>query len=196
MGNISHMGFLSLSPAFTASCATTTNPVNHSMVPTFLPEGNPSQSSCKSIAAKVPAKYHEFLDIFVDKEATELPPHCAHDIKIELEYGKSPPFGPIYMLTNKEKVVLQAYLSENLAKGFIQLSTSSAASPILFVKKGNGSLWLCVDYRGLNAIPRRNRYHLPLVNDLLEAVQGCKSFSKINLKSAFNLLRVASGDEW
>src|SRR5260221_13888356 len=47
MGNISHMGFLSLSPAFTASCATTTNPVNHSMLPTFLPEGNPSQSSCK-----------------------------------------------------------------------------------------------------------------------------------------------------
>src|SRR5258708_5474390 len=149
---------------------------------TMNSEGNPSQSSHDSIAAKVPGKYHEFSDLFVDKEATELPPHCSHDIKIELEHGKSPPFGPIYSLTDKEKEVLWAYLADNLAKGFIRPSTSLAASPILFVKKGNGSLRLCVDYHGLNAITRRNHYPLPLVNDLL--------------KSAFNLLRVASGDEW
>ena len=88
---------------------------------------------------KVPAKYHDFLDLFMDKEVTELLPHQSHDIKIKLEQGKSPPFGPIYTLTDKEEV-LHTYLSENLAKGFIRLSTSSAASPILFVKKANGSL--------------------------------------------------------
>jgi hypothetical protein len=64
------------------------------------------------------------------------------------------------------------------------------------VKKANGSLRLCVDYQGLNAITRRNRYPLPLVNDLLEVIHGCKIFTKIDLKSAFNLLRVAAGDEW
>ncbi len=120
-----------------------------------------------------------------------------HDIKIELEQqGKSPPFGPIYALTDKEKEALWAYLSDNLAKGFIHPSSSSAASPILFVKKANGSLWLCVGYWGLNAITRRNQYPLPLVNDLLKVIWRCKTFTKIDLKSTFNLLRVASGDEW
>src|SRR5258705_9627950 len=61
--------------------------------------GNPLQSLHDSIAAKVPAKYHDFLDLFVDKEVTELLPHWSHNIKIELEQGKSPPFGLIYTLT-------------------------------------------------------------------------------------------------
>jgi len=76
----------------------------------------------------------------VDKEATSLPSHHDQDIKIELEEGKTPPFGPIYSLTPTEKEALQTYISENLAKGFICPSTSSTASPILFVKKPNGSL--------------------------------------------------------
>src|SRR5258706_7367245 len=95
-----------------------------------------------------------------------------------------------------EKEALHTYISENLAKGFICPSTSSAASPILFVKKPNGSLQLCVDYHGLNAITKCNCYPLPLVNELLDAVQGCSVFTKLDLKSAFNLLRVAAGDEW
>ena len=137
MDNISHMGLLCLSPGSpcASSCAMILNPVGPSM-----PNGNPSQSSCESIAGKVPSKYHEFLDLFVNKEMTVLPLHCTHDIKIELEQGKNPPFSPIYTLTDKEKVVLWAYLSDNLAKGFIHLLTSSTTSPILFVKKGNGSL--------------------------------------------------------
>ena len=134
------MGFLTLTPTPSSICATAIN----------------APSPPPSIATKVPSKYHEYLNIFVKKEATELLPHCTHDIKIKLEQGKSPPFGPIYVLTDKEKEVLRDYLSDNLAKGFIRPSSSSAASPILFVKKANGSLRLCVDYQGLNAITRRN----------------------------------------
>ena len=154
LNNILHMGLLSLTPTPSSVCTTAVN--------------TPSPSP--SITAKVPSKYHEYLSLFVEKEVTELPPHHTHDIKIELEQGKSPPFGPIYALTDKEKEVLRTYLSDNLAKGFIHPSSSLAASPILFVKKANGSLQLCVDYRGLNAITRRNQYPLPLVNDLLEAI--------------------------
>src|SRR5258707_9223610 len=95
-----------------------------------------------------------------------------------------------------EKEALHTYILENLAKGFIRPSTSSAASPILFIKKPNGSLRLCVDYHSLNAITKRNHYPLPLVNELLNAVQGCSIFTKLDLKSAFNLLQVAAGDEW
>ncbi len=137
--DILHMGILCLSPDFSSICVTSLNPVGPPLI-SANPEGNPSQLSHKSIAAKVPAKYHEFLDLFVDKEATKLSPHCTHDINIELELGKNPPFGLIYTLTDKEKEVLQTYLAENLAKGFIHPSTSSTASPILFVKKGNRSL--------------------------------------------------------
>ena len=153
--DISHMGLICFpAPSSPKPCSLSAS-TSISPAPSSPPV-NPSQSSWESIAAKVPPKYHDFLDIFVNKEATELPPHWAHDIKIELEEGKSPPFGPIYTLMDKEKEVLQSYLANNLAKGFICPLTSSAALPILFVKKANGSLCLCVDYQGLNAITRRN----------------------------------------
>ena len=106
------------------------------------------------------------------------------------------PFSPIYSLTPIEKEALQKYLAENLPKGFIHTSTSSAASPILFVKKPNSSLCLCVNYHGLNAITKHNHYPLPLVNELLDAIRGCNLFTKLDLKLAFNLLRVTAGDEW
>src|SRR5260370_5900404 len=140
------------------------------------------------IKSKVLEKYHGFINIFVNKEATILPPHQDQDIKIKLEEGKTPPFGLIYSLMPTEKIALQSYISENLAKGFIRPSISSAASPILFVKKSNGSLHLCIDYQGLNAITKWNQYPLPLVNELLDAIRGCNVFTKLNLKSAFNLL--------
>src|SRR5258708_26065151 len=92
-----------------------------------------------------------------------------------------------------EKEALCTYIVENLAKGFICPSTSSATSPILFVKKPNGSLCLCIDYHGLNTITKHNCYPLPLVNELLDAVQGCSIFTKLDLKLAFNLLQVAAG---
>ncbi len=148
------------------------------------------------IKAKVPEKYHGFINVFINKEATTLSPHCDQDIKIKLVEGKVPPFNLIYSLTPMEKEALHSYISENLVKGFICHSISSAASPILFVKKPNSSLQLCVDYQGLNAITKHNRYLLPLINELLNSVGGCHVFTKLNLKSAFNLLRIASGDEW
>ncbi len=89
------MGLLSLTPTPSSVCTTAVN----------TPAVN-TPSPSPSIAAKVPSKYHEYLSLFVEKEATELLPHHTHDIKIELEQGRSPPFGPIYALTDKEKEVL------------------------------------------------------------------------------------------
>src|SRR5258705_4480647 len=120
LDDISHMGLICIPPL---SCSPPSCSLSAS---TMSPQSNPSQSSWDSIAAKVPAKYHDFLDIFINKEATELPPHQAHDIKIELEQGTNPPFGLIYTLTDKEKEGLQSYLADNLAKGFIHPSTSPA----------------------------------------------------------------------
>src|SRR5260370_37784551 len=80
------------------------------------------------IKAKVPDKYHGYINIFIDREAKTLPPHHDQDIKINLKEGKVPPFRPIYLLTPMEQEALHSYISKNLSKGFICNSTSSPAS--------------------------------------------------------------------
>jgi hypothetical protein len=104
---------------------------------------------------KLPDKYKDFVDVF-EKNNVDLPAHHPYDCPIDLEEGHSPPFGPIYGLSKPELQALRDYLIENLAKGFVQHSKSPANAPILFVKKKDGSLRLCVDYRGLNKITKKN----------------------------------------
>ena len=70
-------------------------------------------------STKVPVEYHDFLDVWSQKEADRLPPHRHYDHKIELEEGKTPPFGPLYSMSREELQVLQKYLEANLKKGFI-----------------------------------------------------------------------------
>ncbi|OJT06055.1 Transposon Tf2-12 polyprotein [Trametes pubescens] len=143
----------------------------------------------------VPKKFHDFASVFSPIEVENLPPHRpGFDASIELEEGKV--LGPLYHLSQQERQVLFDYIESNLRKGFIRRSTSAAASPVLFVRKKSGELRLCVDYRGLNAISKKNRYPLPLFDDLLDRVQGCRVFSVLDLKNAFNLIRVREGDEW
>ncbi|QRV77364.1 Transposon Tf2-1 polyprotein [Ceratobasidium sp. AG-Ba] len=144
----------------------------------------------------LPEPYWDFSSVFDPVEVDTLPPHWPYDMRMELEDSKTPPFGPIYSLSHDKCAALVDYIDKNLAKGFIQRSTLSAASPILFVKRKSGELRLCVNYRGLNAITKKNRYPLPLVSDLLDRVNGCTIFSKIDLKNAFNLICIAEGDEW
>ncbi|KAG8935233.1 hypothetical protein FRC01_005489 [Tulasnella sp. 417] len=146
--------------------------------------------------SRIPEIFHCFADVFSKAKADKLPPHRPFDMEIDLLPGKTPPFGPIYSLTQPEQEELQRYITENLQKGFIRPSKSPAAAPVLFVKKKNGKLRLCVDYRGLNTVTIKNRYPIPLIHDLLDRVQGCKYFSKIDLQSAFNLLRIKPGHEW
>jgi hypothetical protein len=81
-----------------------------------------------------------------------LPQHYSYNCTIDLQKGTQPPFGPIYNLSQNELAALQEYLDENLAKNFIRHSKSPVGAPILFVKKKDGSLRMCVDYRGLNKI--------------------------------------------
>lgn len=145
---------------------------------------------------EVPKQYCDFLDVFDKAILDKLPPHRSYDCAIELEPGKQPPFGPIYSLSEPEAAALREFLDENLPKGFISESTSPAGAPVLFVRKKDGSLRMCVDYRGLNAVTVRNRYPLPLINQLLDRLRSAKVFTRIDLRSAYYLLRVRKGDEW
>jgi hypothetical protein len=88
------------------------------------------------------------------------------------------------------------YIDENPSKNFIQHSKSPARAPIMFVKKKDGLLRMCMDYRGLNKITKKNRYPLPLILGLLEELGNAMIFTKINLRDSCNLVRVKEGDEW
>lgn len=147
-------------------------------------------------ADALPDGLKDFADVFSAEEAEHLADHRPFDLKIDLEEGKTPPFGPLYSLSRDERAALFIWIEKNLDKGFIRKSQSAAASPILFAKKKNGDLRLCVDYRALNKITKKNRFPLPLVNDLLANVRGCSVFTKLDLKHAYNLVRIAEGDEW
>jgi hypothetical protein len=144
----------------------------------------------------VPPEYHKFLPLFYEAEANKLPPHCPYDHRIPLKEGFPPPFGPIYSLSRTELEALRKWLDENLSKGFIRASSSPASVRILFIKKGNRSLCWCVDYRGLNEGTIKNRYPLPLLHETLLRLQKAKYFTKLDIRGAYNLVRMAEGEEW
>jgi len=94
----------------------------------------------------MPPEYHSFLLLFCESIANKLPPHRPYDHRIPLKEGFEPPFGPLYSLAHHELEACKKWIVENLDKGFIRASSSPAGAPILFVKKGDGSLRLVVDY--------------------------------------------------
>ena len=83
-----------------------------------------------------------------------------------------------------------------LQKGFIRPSESPAGAPVMFAKKKDGSLCLCVDYRSLNRVTLKNRYPIPLINNMLNCLQGARIYLKINLHTGYNNIRIKEGDEW
>ena len=101
----------------------------------------------KEAPIKVPAEYSDFVDVFSPDLASELFEHTGiNDHTIELVEGQQPPYGPIYSLGPVELETLKAYIETNLANGFIRPSKSLAGAPILFDRKSDGSLRLCVNY--------------------------------------------------
>jgi hypothetical protein len=164
--------------------------------PLDLPHEEPPDPE-DTVRKIVPQCYHDYFDVFLPTEVTKLPPHRpGFDMEIEIEEGKSPLFGSIYSLSKDERAETLHYIQRNLNNGAIRRSRSSAAAPILFAKKKDGRLRLCVDYRGLDSITKKNRYPLRLTADLLDRVNGCNKFAVIDLEDTFNLIRVKEDDEW
>ena len=146
--------------------------------------------------SKIPAEYQDYADVFSKTKAHKLPEHRPYDLKIPLQEGTTPPLLPVYNLSPLELDVLRKYIDDNLRKGFIRHSQSPAGAPILFVKKADGSLRLCVDYRGINKITIKNRYPLPLIPELLDKVGKAKQFTALDMRDGYHLLRMAEGEEW
>ena len=104
--------------------------------------------------------------------------------------------GPLYNMSEVEQEIVHNYVKDMMDKGLIQPSKSPCGAPILFAKKKDGSLRLCVDYRRLNDITVKNVYPLPLIDEMLDRLGGAKFFTTLDLKDAYWLIRIKSGDEW
>lgn len=145
----------------------------------------------------LPPEYADYADVFSEANANVLFKHASHDHAIDLiNDTKQPPYGPIYNLSETELATLRAYIDTHLEIGFIRPSKFPAGAPILFTKKPNGGLRLCVDYRGLNNLTIKNQYPLPLVGELLDRLGRAKKFTKIDLTNAYYCIRIKQGDEW
>ena len=127
---------------------------------------------------KVPAEYSDFADVFSLDLASELLEHTGiNDHIIELVNGQQPLYGPIYSLELVELETLKVYIETNLANGFINPSKSPAGAPILFDRKSDGSLRLCVNYQGFNNLTIKNRYPLRLIGELLDRLRRARQFT-------------------
>ncbi|KAL0158889.1 hypothetical protein M9458_046965 [Cirrhinus mrigala] len=144
----------------------------------------------------LPTEYHDLALAFSKHKASQLPPHRPSDCAIDLIPGSTPPKGRIFPLSQPESEPMKKYIEEELAKGFIRPSTSPATAGFFFVKKKDGTLRPCIDYRGLNDITIKLRYPLPLVPAALEQLRWAKYFTKLDLRAAYNLIRIREGDEW
>jgi hypothetical protein len=91
---------------------------------------------------------------------------------------------------------METYVSESLHQGYIQPSISPVSSSFFFVKKKDGGLRPCIDYRGLNKKTVKYSYPLSLINTVIESMHGACFFTKLDLRGAYNLVRIRKGDEW
>ena len=101
----------------------------------------------------------------------------------------------MYRLSTKEKQEVETQMEEMLTKGFIQPSRSPYGSPVLVVQKKDGGLRMCVSYRALNSITRKDKYPLPRIDVLLDRMQGSKVFSSLDLQSGYHQIRIDPADQ-
>src|SRR5882762_2720090 len=162
----------------------------------FSARASSTSQSTPADLSSIPEEYHDFADVFDKVKADTLAPHRPYDLKINLDENSIPPLGHMYSLSQTELVALREFIDEHLATGFIRPSRSPYGAPVLFVKKKDGGLRLCVDFRGLNKITKKDRYPLPLITDLLDSSGKARIYTKIDLQHAYHLVRIAEGDEW
>ncbi|XP_074301470.1 uncharacterized protein LOC141632863 [Silene latifolia] len=135
----------------------------------------------------------EYEDVF-PYELPGIPPERDIEFAINLVPGIGPIAKALYRMAPVELKELKKQLDEMIEKGFIRPSASSWGAPVLFVKKKDGSMRLCIDYRELNRVTIKNKYSLPGINDLFDQLRGAGVFSKIDLRSDYHQIPVKETD--
>ncbi|KAK3506401.1 hypothetical protein QTP70_016614, partial [Hemibagrus guttatus] len=155
------------------------------------------ESPFKSRSVDIPACYSHFRDVFCPRKASKLPPHRPGDCAIDLVPGEPVPRGenilPLPPRREGHGGIHRGSLSPGLHS---PLHVPCCLEFFFFLAKKDGGLRPCIDYRALNKITVKFRYPLPLVPVALERLRGATVFSKLDLRSAYNLIRIREGDEW
>jgi hypothetical protein len=130
----------------------------------------------------------DFEDVF--REIMGLPPKRDIDLSIDLVPGISPMSKTPYRMATPKLKELHMQLDEILKKGYIRPSVSPWGAPIIFVKKKDGTLRLCIDFKQLNKVTIKNKYIFLRIDDLFNQLKGARIFLKIDLRSGYHQVRI------
>jgi len=134
----------------------------------------------------------EFMEVF--QEPKGIPPRRSHDRSIMLKEGTSPISVRPYRYPYYQKSEIEKLIKELLVMGTIRPSQNSFSSPVLLVRKADGSWRMCVDYRALNKETMKDKFPIPVVEELLDELHGSQIFSKLDLRSGFHQIRMKEED--
>jgi hypothetical protein len=135
---------------------------------------------------------HIYADVFSEIAFDSLPECHKWDHTIELEHEPSPGFCKVYLITLIEQTEMDTFLEEAL----IRQSKSPLGAPVFFIKKKDGKLRFVQDYQALNVITRKNRYLLPLINNLIHQLKDTHYFTKLDICWGYNNVHIREGNEW
>ena len=159
------------------------NPINSVML-SYLESLDASEENLRSVRV-----VREYSDVF--EEVKGFPRKREIDFRIYLVDNAKPVSLPVRHMAPRERRELNKQVKELLEKGFIRRSISEWGAPVVFATKADGSLRLCVDYRELNKLTKKNRHPLPRIDDLFDQLVGASVFSQLDLANGFHQLRVA-----
>lgn len=146
-----------------------------------------------TVPLSIQAILHDYADVFADPQG--LPPHRQYDHAVTLEEGASPPNTKPYRYSPLQKDEIERQVQEMLRSGVIVHSMSPYAAPVLLVKKKDGSWRFCIDFRRLNLVTIKNKFPLPIVDELLDELSGASFFSKLDLRAGYHQIRMREEDE-
>ena len=148
------------------------------------------------VPSSVKTLLQDFQDMFPSNVPSGLPPLRGIEHQIDLIPGASLPNRPAYRSNPQETKEIQRQVDELISKGWVRDSMSPCAVPVILVPKKDGTWRMCSDCRALNNITIKYRHPIPRLDDLLDELHGACYFSKIDLKSGYNQIRIREGDEW
>ena len=154
------------------------------------------EEETRELLSQVPEYCHDFLDIFRKKQGTEtLPPNREYDMQIDLRPSAKLAAAKLYQLTEEQRQTLLETLDREVSAGRIRPSNASYGSPMFFVPKKDGRWRMVVDYRKINEETIPDAYPLPLISQITNDLSKAKVFTKLDLTGAYQLLRMAPGQE-